>query len=90
MQRWLAQHEGEQSQADLLAAINAQVRKMPSWPRSWANFKLLQLYSHENAWASLHLLGQPNAINAQYDADCGDDQAAFSRALSSQPVPLSL
>jgi hypothetical protein len=27
------------------------VRKTPSWPRSWANFSLLQLYmySHRNA-----------------------------------------
>jgi hypothetical protein len=38
----------------------AQVRKTPSWSRSWANFSLLQRYSHGNAWASLHFLGQPN------------------------------
>jgi hypothetical protein len=31
----------------------AKVRKMPSWPRSWANFSLLQLYSHRNAWGQL-------------------------------------
>ena len=31
----------------------AKVRKKPSWPRSWANFSLLQLYSHRNAWANL-------------------------------------
>ena len=37
-----------------------QVRKTPSWPRSWANFSFLQLCSHRNAWANLHLLGQPN------------------------------
>ena len=24
----------------------AQVRKIPSWRRSWANFSLLKLYSH--------------------------------------------
>jgi hypothetical protein len=24
----------------------SKVRKTPSWPRSWANFSLLQLYSH--------------------------------------------
>jgi hypothetical protein len=41
-----------------------QVRKVPSWPRSWANFSLLPLYSHRNAWASLHLLGQPNTFLA--------------------------
>ena len=42
----------------------AQVRKTPSWPRSWANFSLLPLYSHRNAWANLHLLGQPNTFLA--------------------------
>jgi hypothetical protein len=26
------------------AVPDAQVRKTPSWPRSWANFSLLQLY----------------------------------------------
>jgi hypothetical protein len=36
----------------------AKVRKTRSWPRSWANFSPLQLYSHRNAWANLHLLGQ--------------------------------
>jgi alpha-D-xyloside xylohydrolase len=41
-----------------------QVRKMPSWPRSWANFSLSQLYSHRNAWANLHILGQPNTFLA--------------------------
>ena len=45
-------------------AGNAQVRKTPSWPRSWANFSLLPLYSHRNAWANLHLLGQPNTFLA--------------------------
>jgi hypothetical protein len=39
-----------------------QVRKTPSWPRSWANFSLLSLYSHGNARANLHLLGQPNSF----------------------------
>jgi hypothetical protein len=42
----------------------AEVRKTPSWPRSWANFSLLELYSHRNAWANLHLLGQPNTFLA--------------------------
>jgi hypothetical protein len=27
----------------------ALVKKTPSWPRSWANFSLLQLYSRRNA-----------------------------------------
>ena len=41
-----------------------QVRKTPSWPRSWANFSPLSLYPHRNAWANVHLLGQPNHIFA--------------------------
>jgi uroporphyrinogen-III synthase len=45
--------------------VVAKVRKIPSQPRSWANFSLLQLYSHMNTWATLHLLGQPNAFLAQ-------------------------
>ena len=40
------------------------VRKTPSWPRSWANFSLLLLYSHRSAWANLDLLGQPNTFLA--------------------------
>jgi hypothetical protein len=39
-------------------------RNTPSWPRSWANFSLLQLYSHRNAWANLHLLGQSDTFLA--------------------------
>jgi hypothetical protein len=49
-------------------AIDPGVRKTPSWPRSWANFCLLSLYSaysHRNAWANLHLLGQPNTFLAR-------------------------
>ena len=26
------------------------VRRTPSWPRGWANFSVLSLYSHKNAW----------------------------------------
>jgi hypothetical protein len=37
-------------------------RKPPSWPRSWANFSHLQLYSHRNAWVNLHFLGQPTTF----------------------------
>ena len=29
-----------------------QVRKTPSWPRSWANFSLLYLHSPRNAWTN--------------------------------------
>ena len=42
----------------------AKVRKPPSWPRSWANFCLLELYFHRNARANLHLLGQPDSFLA--------------------------
>jgi hypothetical protein len=31
----------------------------------WANCSLLSLYSHRNAWANLHLLGQPDTSLAQ-------------------------
>jgi hypothetical protein len=41
-----------------------QVRKTPGWPKSWANFSLLQLCSHRSAWANLHLLGQPDKFLA--------------------------
>jgi hypothetical protein len=43
----------------------AKVRQTPSWPRSWANFSLLWLYSRRNAWANLHFLGQPNTFLAE-------------------------
>jgi hypothetical protein len=46
-------------------ALTIKVRKTPSWPRSWANSSLLQLYSHRNVRANLHLLGQPNSFLAQ-------------------------
>ena len=44
---------------------------MPSWPRSWANFSPLSLYSHRNAWANLHLLGQPNTFLARVSWGAG-------------------
>ena len=34
-----------------------QVRKTPSWPRSWANCSLLSLHSHGDAWANWHIFG---------------------------------
>jgi hypothetical protein len=46
------------------ASIAAQVRKMPSRPRSWANLSLLQLYTHRNAWADSQRLGHPNTLLA--------------------------
>jgi hypothetical protein len=56
-----------------------QVRKTPSWPRSWANFSLLSLYSHRNTWASLHLLGQPNTFLARSGpTTCGPAAAAMA------------
>ena len=50
----------------------ARVRKTPSWPRSWANFRRLSLYSHRNASANLLLLGQANTFRALE----GQDEAA--------------
>ena len=50
--------------AGVYGLLDQQVRKTPSWPRSWANYSLLQLYSHRNAWANLHLMGQPNTFLA--------------------------
>ena len=44
-----------------------QVRKTPGWPRSWANFCLLELFSHMNAQANWHLPGQPNIFLAPVD-----------------------
>ena len=44
--------------------LGYQVRTTPSWARSWANSRLLWLYPHQNAWANLHLLDQPNAFLA--------------------------
>jgi hypothetical protein len=46
-------------------AKKGKVRKTPSWPRSWVNTSLLQLYSHRNAWANLRLLGQPDTFLAK-------------------------
>ena len=54
---------------DAFIKCDAQVRKTPSWPRSWANFSLLPLCSHRNAWANLRLLGQPNSFLAAVDHD---------------------
>jgi hypothetical protein len=39
--------------------------KDPKLAQIWANFSLLSLYSHRNAWANLHLLGQPNTLLAR-------------------------
>jgi hypothetical protein len=51
-------------------ATHCEVRKTPSWPRSWANFSLLQLYLHRNAWANLHIVGQPNTFIAAGGVVC--------------------
>jgi hypothetical protein len=37
----------QQAKVSVLSLL--QVRKTPRWPRSWANFSLLQLYSHRDA-----------------------------------------
>jgi hypothetical protein len=52
-------------EAEAEAKSAGQVRKAPSWPRSWANCSLFQLHSHSNAWANLQLLGQPYTFPLQ-------------------------
>jgi hypothetical protein len=42
-----------------------QVRKTPSWPRTWASFSLFYPYSHRNAWANLHLLANLTPCSLQ-------------------------
>jgi hypothetical protein len=42
--------------------VTTKVRETPSWPGSWANSSPFSLYSHRNAWANVHLLGQPDAV----------------------------
>jgi hypothetical protein len=37
--------------------ISTKVRKMPSWPRTWANLSLFWLYPYGNAWAQLASFG---------------------------------
>ena len=44
--------------------LEHKVRQTPRRPRSWANRSLLSLYSHRNARANLHLLGQLNTVLA--------------------------
>jgi hypothetical protein len=76
------------------------VRKTPSWPRSWATFSLLSLYSHWNAWANLRLLecmGQPNIFLARAGHARGAEEGGVGQADHQQhelvraPVrPLSL
>jgi hypothetical protein len=58
------------------AFYQAQVRRTPRWPRSWANFSVLWLYSHRNAWANLHLLGQPNTFLARSPCSVAATSAA--------------
>ena len=62
---WLSTHGGAVPWLHVRLDERPKVRKTPRWPRSWASFSLLQLSSHRNAWADLHLLGQPNAFLAQ-------------------------
>ena len=50
---------------DYFCKEGGKVSKTPIWPRSWADFSPSSLYSHRDAWASLHLLGQPNAFLAR-------------------------
>jgi serine/threonine protein kinase len=43
-------------------AAMTQVSKTPSWARSRANFGLSSLCFHRRAWATVHVLGQPDAL----------------------------
>ena len=45
-------------------AAVGQVRKTPCRPRSRAASRLLYLYSHRNAWATLHISGKTNTFLA--------------------------
>ena len=49
---------------DAASVAALEVRKTPTWSRSWANFIPLYLYSHWNARSNSHLLGQPNTFLA--------------------------
>ena len=53
-----------------------EVRRTPSWPRSWADFSLLSPYSHR----ILHLLGQPNTFLAGGRGRAGRGGAGRDRA----------
>ena len=41
------------------------MRKTPSWPRSWANPSLFQLYSHRNARANFYILANLTLFSLQ-------------------------
>jgi hypothetical protein len=58
-------HMAAVDEAEFQASVRGALRQVgetPSWPRSWANFSPLSLYSRRNAWVNLHLLGQPNTF----------------------------
>jgi hypothetical protein len=46
-------------------AHRVKARKTPSRPSSWANSSRFKLHSRRNAWANLHILGQPNTLLAR-------------------------
>jgi hypothetical protein len=66
------------------AAAPAQVRKTPSWPRNWANFSLLQLYSHRHGWPNLHLSANltPFSLQARRGASTALHQAVATASIS--------
>ena len=55
--QWMAEQQASTMYRITTDFWGGQVRKTPSWPRSWANFSLLLLHSHRNTWTNLHLLG---------------------------------
>jgi hypothetical protein len=51
---------------------------------AWGQPRLLSLYSHRNAWANVHLLGQPNTFLAQVNcAAVASMQCGFLPGFSS-------
>jgi hypothetical protein len=66
---WIAELPAAKKALFAVRAIPHQVRKAPSWLRSWANFSLSKLCSNRNAWANLRLLGQPNTFLAPAAAE---------------------
>jgi serine/threonine protein kinase len=62
------------------------VRETPSWPRSWANSSLLQLYPHRNAQANPHILGRPNTFRAADSTGAGSGRATRLHPAAEAPV----
>jgi hypothetical protein len=75
------------SAAPVALRTTPQVRKTPSWARSWANFSRLQLCSHRNAWDNFRLLGQPNTLLAAAAARFDPRRTAAARRAPGRASP---